>query len=247
MKRQSPPRGLLIFFITLGVLVIAALVGVIMLSRQIQADNTPATAVRSARPRPTALPNLAISAYAQVPLLRATDIVFGNPKAPVLIYEYSDLECPFCRQMQQIFNTIIPQYGEKVAVVYRQFPLTKHEQAHMESEVLLCVARDDMDEARRLIALNFTRTSSTGNSFTQDQYLDLAAEAGARRSTVADCLEKKQTSARVDSEIAEGKALGVSATPTSFIVVNGNLDRVVKVDGAIPSADWQQAIDYLLP
>src|SRR5690606_9022418 len=71
-----------------------------------------------------------------------TDYIRGNPNAPILLIEYSDYDCPFCKQFHATLNQIMDEYGVtgKVAWVYRQFPLAQlHPNSPRISEAALCV------------------------------------------------------------------------------------------------------------
>ncbi|MEK7155736.1 MAG: thioredoxin domain-containing protein [Patescibacteria group bacterium] len=71
------------------------------------------------------------------------DHILGNPNADVIIVEYSDPECPFCKMFHETMHQVISQYGEngKVAWVYRHFPIPQlHPKAQKEAEALECAA-----------------------------------------------------------------------------------------------------------
>src|SRR6266404_9560978 len=56
--------------------------------------------------------------------------VRGNPKAPVMIVEFSDYQCPYCHQVEPTVKEVLTKYGDKVSLSYRDFPLTQiHAQA----------------------------------------------------------------------------------------------------------------------
>ena len=56
-----------------------------------------------------------------------TDWIRGNPNAPIIIVEYSDFECPFCKQYHQTLRRIVEEFGKdgKVAWVFRHFPISE--------------------------------------------------------------------------------------------------------------------------
>ena len=71
------------------------------------------------------------------------DHIRGNPNAKIVIVEYSDTECPFCKQFHETMKQIIAEYGGdgRVAWVYRQFPIPSlHPKAPKEAEALECAA-----------------------------------------------------------------------------------------------------------
>lgn len=81
--------------------------------------------------------------------VQADDHVRGNPNAKIVIVEYSDTECPFCKQFHTTMKQIIEQYGASgdVAWVYRHFPIPSlHPKAHKQSEALECAAEQGGNE-----------------------------------------------------------------------------------------------------
>src|SRR5262245_460539 len=61
----------------------------------------------------------------EIRTVQKDDHVLGNPNAKVVIVEYSDPECPFCRQFHDTMHQVINEYGGNgdVAWVYRHFPI----------------------------------------------------------------------------------------------------------------------------
>jgi protein-disulfide isomerase len=181
-----------------------------------------------------------------IPEIKSTDIVFGDASAPVVLYEYADLECPYCKKYQPVLTQLEDIYSGKLAVVFRHFPLTIHPNAPMESQILACVAADDMEKARNLIVLNYKVTTATGTSFTSDQYLDLAAQVGADRAKTATCFQNQEQKSVVDQSRAEGLGLGIDLTPTTFIVRKSD-GRTVRILGSYGLTEMQTAVEFMLP
>lgn len=81
--------------------------------------------------------------------VQADDHVLGNPEAEIILVEFSDPECPFCKQFHETVHQIISEYGSsgKVAWVYRHFPIEQlHPKAPKESEALECAAEQGGNE-----------------------------------------------------------------------------------------------------
>src|SRR3989475_10754666 len=65
--------------------------------------------------------------------------VLGNRKAPVTIVEFSDYQCPYCRNVEATLKQVLAKYGDKVNLAYRDFPLTAiHPQAMIAAEASRC-------------------------------------------------------------------------------------------------------------
>jgi len=58
-----------------------------------------------------------------VPALGDGDHLSGSIDAPVVLIEYSDLQCPFCKSFHPTIKQVLGKYGDKVAWAYRHFPL----------------------------------------------------------------------------------------------------------------------------
>jgi|SRR6185436_4627347 len=70
-----------------------------------------------------------------------SDHSIGSLDADVVIVEYSDTECPFCKTIHPVLHEIVKQYGGKVAWVYRHFPLDSiHPKTRKEAEATECAA-----------------------------------------------------------------------------------------------------------
>ena len=92
----------------------------------------------------------------------ASDHIIGNPNAPIVIVEYSDSDCPYCQRFHNTMHQVKDAYGDKVAWVYRHYPLDGlHPKARMEAEASECVAKlsDDATFWKYLDAM-FTINSS---------------------------------------------------------------------------------------
>lgn len=74
-----------------------------------------------------------------IPALRDSDYILGDKNAEVIIYEYSDTECPFCKRFHATMHEIMSANQGKVAWVYRHFPLDSiHPKTRKEAEAVLC-------------------------------------------------------------------------------------------------------------
>lgn len=78
----------------------------------------------------------------EVPAVTKSDRYLGNIDADVVIIEYSDIDCPFCKKFHPTLERISQEYGSKIAWVYRNFPLESlHPEARTKAEAAECVGQ----------------------------------------------------------------------------------------------------------
>ena len=180
------------------------------------------------------------------------DPVLGDKNAPVTIVEFSDYECPFC---QRSFNDVLPGLKKnyidtgKVKLVFRDFPLSFHANAHKEAEAAEC-ARSQGDDSTYYMFHDkiFTQTTSNGTGLALTQLPVIAKSLGLNVSQFQQCLDSGTFKAEVDKDISDGSAAGVAGTPAWFIGKSSK-DGVIEgqyINGAYPYANFQSAIDELL-
>lgn len=101
------------------------------------------------------------------------DHILGNPNADVVIVEYSDPECPFCKQFHETMHQVINQYGGdgKVAWVYRHFPIPQlHPKAQKEAEALECAAEQGGNDMFWKYTDKVYETTQSNNSLDDGVY-----------------------------------------------------------------------------
>ena len=165
----------------------------------------------------------------------------GPENAPVMLVEYSDLECPVCARMQEELETdIVPKYGDKLRVVFKEFPLVAiHDWALTAAIAAQCTYQIDPAKYVDFRSAVYKNQASINGEHARDLLLHAGAEAGVDNMKLAACIDSKDSLPRVEANIREADALGVAQTPTMFI--NGRI-----LVGAPPSADVYKVIDEAL-
>jgi protein-disulfide isomerase len=165
----------------------------------------------------------------------------GPENAPVTLVEYSDLECPVCARMQEELETdIVPKYGDKLRVVFKEFPLVAiHDWALTAAIAAQCTYQIDPAKYVDFRSAVYKNQASINGEHARDLLLHAGAEAGVDNMKLAACIDSKDSLPRVEANIREADALGVAQTPTMFI--NGRI-----LVGAPPSADVYKVIDEAL-
>ncbi len=179
----------------------------------------------------------------KMPKVTKEDHALGDPeKAKVVLVEYSDLECPFCKRFHPTVKKVLDEYGDKVALVWRQYPLPFHQNAQKAAETAECVAKNAGNEAYwNYIEQYFEKTNSTGTGVSEDEMLDLAAKAGADKAGVEKCVKSGEMAKKIKKQMETGSAAGVSGTPGTIVVVEGQPKELIP--GALPYEQVKQIID----
>jgi len=160
----------------------------------------------------------------------ATGPTKGPANAPVTIVEFSDFQCPFCARLIPTLDQVTAKYGDKVRVVFRQFPLAMHAQAQKAAEASLCAneqgkfweLHDAMFKNQQQLAVENLKAK--------------AAELGLKADAFNSCLDSGKYVAKVTEDMEAGTAAGVSGTPALF--VNGRF-----INGAVPLEQITEVID----
>ena len=162
----------------------------------------------------------------------------GAASAPVTLVEYSDLECPYCKEESTAIETLLNTDPGKVRVLFKFFPLTQiHPWSMPAAEAGVCVAEQGSDKFWNFEKAVFAAQDQISVATAPRRLRELASEAGAGASAYDACLAKPATHAAVEASIANGKKLGVVSTPTLFI--NGRL-----IPGAIPEDQLRLLVDH---
>jgi len=160
------------------------------------------------------------------------DPYVGSETAPITIVEFSDYECPFCRQWHsEVFTKLLDTYGDQIRFVYRDFPLESlHVNAKPAAEAANCANEQGVfwDYHDKLFSMELGLTS--------EAYQDYASQLGMDEDAFQECIESGRYQQEVQSDFDFAANLGVRSTPTFFI--NG-----IAVVGAQPFEIFQQVIE----
>jgi protein-disulfide isomerase len=142
---------------------------------------------------------------------------FGDPKAPILIEVFSDFQCPGCKRFHdEDLPLIVKDYVApgKAYLVYRYFPLAMHPYGRKAAElVCACAQLGKYEQAADIL---FARQSAWSQDGKLDETL-AAVLTPAERQKVATLIGSPSVQKPIDSDMAEGAALGVKGTPTVLV------------------------------
>jgi len=172
----------------------------------------------------------------------------GNKDAKVVIVNYDDFQCPFCSRMHNTMNEIMQEYGDRVKLVYKDFPLVEiHPWAMRASLDANCLAEQNTSaywSFADYVHGHGAEISGDKHDVKQaDTNVDQAAREQGRKFNLQawklDACMAKPDEKAVRASIDEATDLGVQATPTLFI--NGE-----RIGGALPAADIKLVINRAL-
>jgi protein-disulfide isomerase len=163
--------------------------------------------------------------------LSDADPSIGNPKAPVTLIEFSDFQCPYCRQVAPTLKRIRATYGDKVRIVWKDFPLTQiHPLAFKAGEAGHCAA-----EQGKFWEFH-DQLFGNQQALQPDDLKRHAVAVGSEAERFATCLDSSKQAEIVREGVSLGSRLGVNSTPTVF--VNGR-----RISGAQPYEVFAAVID----
>ena len=159
----------------------------------------------------------------------------GSADAKVVLVEFSDFQCRYCRDGVKIINSIKKKYGDKVKIVFKQFPLSFHGNAKMAAEASLCAN----DQGGELFWKMHDAMFENQAKINRPGIEDMAKKIGLDMNRFKKCLSGGKHTKAVENDIKDGREVGVKSTPTFFI--NGKIIR-----GAEPISVFTELIDIEL-
>jgi len=160
----------------------------------------------------------------------------GPAKAPVMIVEFSDMQCPHCKQVAPTVEQLVAQ-EPNAHFVFQNFPLPNHNWAEKGAAYVECVGRASNDAVWKFIQKTFEQQESITEANVDQKLKAIATESGANADLTAACAAKSDTKARIQASLALGKSVGVIGTPAIFI--NGRM-----LGGGAPLELLKQIVDF---
>ncbi len=160
----------------------------------------------------------------------ASDPVRGAAAAPVTIVEFSDYQCPFCARVNPTIEQVRAAYGDKVKIIFKDFPLPNHPLAPKAAEAAHCAG-----EQGKYWEMH-DRLFADQRALEVPQLKASALALGLDPAGFNQCLDSGKHAASVAAGYAQGEQMGVNSTPTLYI--NGRA-----LVGAQPFEAFKQIID----
>jgi protein-disulfide isomerase len=140
------------------------------------------------------------------------DAAKGPAKAPVTIVEFSDYQCPYCSRAETTVQDVLKKYGDKVRLVYRDYPLQFHPNANIAAQASECAK--EQGKFWEMHNAMFADQSK----LTQPQLVETAGGIGGiDKDKFKACLDTGKFKDEVQKDFEDGQKYGVTGTPTFFI------------------------------
>ncbi|MCW5934112.1 MAG: vitamin K epoxide reductase family protein [Fimbriimonadia bacterium] len=176
-------------------------------------------------------------------LLRKGDVwKSGNTNAPLIVIEFSDFQCPACKQAYQLVeDSLMKEHGDKVMFVFRHYPL-------IQIHPMAWVAASATEEAGK--AGKFWEMYNSAFKMQELTIPTLIAEAkklGLDEAKMKNALENKEVHFdRIFRDYEDGSKLGVNSTPTFFVLYNDELHFAPGTGGLMRVLNENPAISAYL-
>lgn len=179
--------------------------------------------------------------------ITANDHIRGSANAEVIIVEYSDTECPFCKRFHETMRQVMNEYGAggKVAWVYRHFPLDSlHKKARSEAVALECAAELGGNDAFWKYADRLFEITPSNDGLDAAELPKIAAFVGLDTVAFSACAASDRHDAHIQADLDNATATGGNGTPWSVIITKNG--KKYPLSGAQPYKSVKQAIEQAL-
>lgn len=165
----------------------------------------------------------------------ATARVRGKADAPITIVEYSDFQCPYCTQGHKNLEVLRKNHGDKLRVVFKNFPLNFHPMAMPAAQWFEALYLQSPDKAWTFHDMLFENQSK----LSEDYFKALAKDLGLDVAKAAKDAQSEAVKKKIEADIKEAKGFGIEGTPAYLI--NG-----VPLRGAYPVSEFEKIIARIL-
>ena len=150
----------------------------------------------------------------------------GDPKATITLVEYSDFECPVCRNLHEVMRGILKNYPQ-VRLVFKDYPIeVLHPWARTAAIAGRCAYQQDPAAFWKMYDLIYDNQEIISAANAWMKMSEYAGQIGLNADSFRGCMASPEAAAAVEASRANGQKLDVNSTPTVF--VNGR--RLVGAD-----------------
>lgn len=136
--------------------------------------------------------------------------VKGNINAPVTIVVFSDFECPYCRQAEPLINQVFEKNKNNVKLVFKNMPLRFHKLADPSARA--SIAAENQGKF-----WEFHDALFAVPQLTEQSIINVATQLGLNIDTFKKDMDSPEVRAKINKDLRDAQAAGVTGTPTIFI------------------------------
>jgi protein-disulfide isomerase len=140
----------------------------------------------------------------------------GPADAPLMVVEFSDLQCPHCKEANPTIERLLKEVPN-IHFVFQSFPLPMHNWAAKAAAYADCVAKTSGDAFWKYIDSVYEAQGEITAENADQKLTELADKSGVKGADVAACSTQSETQAHVEASVSLGKSVDVNSTPTLFI------------------------------
>lgn len=150
----------------------------------------------------------------------STDHLSGAPDSKVTLIEYGDFQCPACAQYEPIVQKVRQDYADKIAFVYRNFPLSQHQNAKITAYASEAAGKQGKFwEMHDKIYTGQNEWANLSNDKAREILIGYAKSLGLDLEFFKKEMNSGEIKNKVEADYQSGFKAGVNATPT--FILNG--------------------------
>jgi protein-disulfide isomerase len=196
----------------------------------------------------TGTPTTQTATAGKIRAVSADEHILGNPNAKIILVEYSDTECPYCKQFQNTLHRLISDYGTNgdVAWVYRHFPIDQlHPRSRKEAEATECANELGGATAFWKYLDEVYSVTPSNNGLDPAQLPKIAKDIGLNVDNFNTCLSSGKYAQKVDNDYKDAVAAGGQGTPF-FVLISTKDGSQTPMTGAYPYEQLKPVVDAML-
>lgn len=180
-----------------------------------------------------------------VPNFGADEHFCGNPNAKIIIVQYTDFECPFCKQFHPTLTKLVSESNGQIGWVLRHYPIDQlHSRARNEALATECAYEQAGEIGFWRFANKIFSVTSANNSLPPEMLPLIASDMGLDKDAFASCMSSGKYLAKISAQEQLAEDKGPVGTPNSRIILNGR--EVEEVKGAVDYASLKAKTDLWL-
>jgi len=146
------------------------------------------------------------------PIISSQDPDIGEKNAPVVIVQFSDFECDFCLEQEEVLKNIKEKYGNNLRIIWKDYPESDRSSL---SYLAASASRCAQDQGKFWEYHDFLFKNN--KNLSEEMFYNGAENLDLDLDVFEDCLENSENREKIDDNIIEANALGISGVPFLFI------------------------------